>query len=139
VSEARPRLGDLVQAATDYLGPVPQILTRHHQPVAAVIAASIVEGMPAEGERIDVQALLEQGGKVTLEYDPGESGSVDHSGDVIDHPVPGGFTATATDWQGAVIGYGFGDTIAEALLHVHRRGPDQWAAGGGTYSDEPPF
>lgn len=89
VSEARPRLGDVVQAAADYRDPVPQILARHRQPVAAVIAASILEGMPADGERIDVQSLLEAGGKVTLEYDPGESGSVDSHGDVLYPPERG--------------------------------------------------
>jgi hypothetical protein len=138
VSEARPRLGDVVKAATDYLGPVPQILARHRQPVAAVVAARVLEGMPADGERIDVQSLLEEGGKVTLEYDPGESGSVDEHGDVIYPPVQGGFVATATDWQDAVIGYGGGGTIAEALLHVHRKSPDPWSTDSDTYS-EPPF
>jgi hypothetical protein len=148
VSEARPRLGDVVQAATDYRDPVPQILARHRQPVAAVIAASILEDVPADGERIDVQTLLEEGGKVTLEYDPGESGTMDAHGDVLDPPIPGGFTAIAVDWQGAEIGYGGGDTLAEALLHIHRKQADgrvvadtgdPWAAGSGANSDEPPF
>ena len=146
VSEARPRLGEVVQAATDYRDPVPQILARHHQPVAAVLAARILEDMPADGERIDVQTLLEEGGKVTLEYDPGESGTMDSRGDVLDPPVPGGFTATAVDWQGTEIGYGGGDTPAEALLRIHRRparagqgSTDPWADTGGPYTDEPPF
>jgi hypothetical protein len=140
VSEARPRLGDVVQAATDYRDPVPQILARHRQPAAAVIAASILEGMPADGERIDVRSLLEEGGKVTLEYYPGETGSVDEHGDVLYPPEPGGFVATACDWQGAEIGGGSGDTIAEALLHIHRKQPgDPWEADSGAYGDEPPF
>jgi hypothetical protein len=149
VSEARPRLGDVVQAATDYRDPVPQILARHRQPVAAVIAASILEDMPADGERIDPQTLLEEGGKVTLEYDPGESGTMDSRGDVLDPPIPGGFAAIAVDWQGTEIGYGGGDSLAEALLHLRRsparaghagHGPaDPWAETSGPYSDEPPF
>jgi hypothetical protein len=148
VSEARPHLGDVVQAATDYRDPVPQILARHRQPVAAVIAASILEDMPADVERIDVQTFLEEGGKVTLEYHPGESGTMDAQGDVLDPPEPGGFVVTAVNWQGAEVGYGGGGTLAEALLHVHRtqaRNPsaadtgDPWAASSGAYTDEPPF
>ena len=61
-----------------------------------------------------VPKLLEEGGKVTLEYDPGQSGTCDEQGDVIDPPVEGGFVATALDWQDAVIGYGGGDTVAGA-------------------------
>lgn len=148
VSEARPRLGDVVQAATDYRDPAPQILARHRQPVAAVIAASILKGVPGDGERIDITSLLEQGGKVTLEYDPGEPGSVDDHGDVLYPPVPGGFVVTVLDWHGAEIGSGGGDTLAEALLHVHRKQApnpsvantgDPWAASSDAYSDEPPF
>jgi hypothetical protein len=129
-------------------GAAPSVLARHRQPVAAVIAASVLDGMPADGERIDVQALLEEGGKVTLEYDPGESGVVDDQGDELYPPVPGGFTAAAVDWQGGEIGYGGGDTLAEALLHIHRKQPgnprtadtgNPWAADSGAYSDEPPF
>ncbi len=48
--------------------------------------------------------------------------------------------ATAADWQDTVIGYGGGDTLAEALLHVHRmQAGDPWAADSGPYNDEPPF
>lgn len=90
MSEARPQLGDVVKAATDYLDPVPQVLARHRQPVAAVVAASVLERVPADGERIDVQSLPQQGGKVTLEYDAGESGYADEHGDVLYPPVPGG-------------------------------------------------
>jgi hypothetical protein len=147
VSEARPRLGDVVQAAIDWRDPVPQILARHRQPVAAVIAAKVLEYAPVGGERVDVQALLLDGGKVTLEYDPGESGTMSEDGDVLDPPVPGGFAVTAVDWQGAEVGWGGGDTLAEALLHVRRRPPrpagqdgaDPWAETSGPYSDEPPF
>src|ERR1700760_2243524 len=34
-----------------------------------------------------------------------------------------GFTATAVDWQGTEIGYGGADTLAGALLRIHRRPP----------------
>jgi hypothetical protein len=139
VSDARPKLGDVVNAATDYLEPIPQILARHRQQVAAVIAARALEDRPADAERIDIQALLEQGGRVTLEYDPGQSGYCDEQGDVIDPPVAGGFAATALDWQDAVIGYGSGDTIAEALLRVRRRPPFPEPEDSSTYTDEPPF
>lgn len=141
VSEARPRLGDVVQAATDYRDPVPQILARHHQPVAAIVAASILEEMPADTERIDVQAFLEEeGGKVTLEYWPGQDGHVSQEGDV-DPPEPGGFAVTAFSWQGDEVGHGSGGTLAEALLRVHRtpaRNPPG-VGSGGAYTDEPPF
>jgi len=58
-----------------------------------------------------------------------------------------GFTATAVDWQGTEIGYGGGDTLAGALLRIHRRparaghagqGPSNpWEETSGPYSGEP--
>jgi hypothetical protein len=142
VSEARDRLGDVVNAAGGYLDPVPQVLARHRQPVAAVVAAGVLERMPADGERIDVRALLEEeGGKVAIEFEPGESGAVDDEGDVLFPPEPSGYVAVAFDWQGTEIGSGGGGTPAEALLHIRRKPPagsgGPWA--GVAYSDEPPF
>ena len=57
-----------------------------------------------------------------------------------------GFTATAVDWRGTEIGYGGGDTLAGALLRIHRSGPrwprrpgpsNPWEETSGPYSDEP--
>lgn len=42
-----------------------------------------------------------------------------------------GLTATAVDWQGTEIGYGGGDTLAEALLLIHRRPARAGHAGQG--------
>lgn len=121
LSEARARLGEVVDAATSFLSPVPQILTRHRQPVAAVIDARTLSDLPGEADRIDVQALLEGGGSITLTCGPGRSGACNELGEVTDEPITPAFAATAVDRDGAVLGSGSGTTIAEAMLRVYRR------------------
>src|SRR5207247_10183562 len=116
LSAARPKLGDLVSAAADFLHPVTQVLARHRRPVAALIAAVVLDGRPDAAERLDTEDLLTAGGTVTLAYDPGISGEVSEDGDVTQEPWPALFTATARDHAGAEIGGGAGDSIAEALL-----------------------
>ena len=106
----------------------------------AVIDARTLSGLPGEADRIDLQSLLEEGGSVTLTYDPGQSGRCDEQGDMVDEPIDPAFVATALGWGGAVIGSGSGTTIAEAMLRVYRRqAPLPDLGDSGTYSDEPPF
>jgi hypothetical protein len=137
--EARARLGDVVQAATDYRDPVPQLISRYRRPVAAVIAASILDpAAPADGERVDVRTILEQGGKVTLEYDTSQSGAAGEQSDVVRPSGPGGFEATAADRRGTVIGLGAGNTPVEALLRI-RAFAEFPEPANHPYSDEPPF
>ena len=140
LSLARARLGEVIDAATSFrLSPAPQVLARHRQPVAAVVDARSLSDLPGEADRVDLQALLEEGGSITLTYDPGQSGRCDEQGDVTDEPVDRpAFVATAPS-PGTVPGQapGSGDTIAEAMLRVYRRPPDP--GDGGAYSDEPPF
>ena len=104
LSEARAKLGEVVDATTSFLSPMPQVLARHRQPVAAVIDARTLSDLPGEVDRMDLQALLEEGGSITLTYDPGQSGRCDELGDVIDEPIDPAFVATALGWDGAVIG-----------------------------------
>ncbi len=135
LSEARPKLGDLVSAAADFLRPVPQLLARHRRPVAALIAAALLDGRPDAGERLDVETLLTGGGTVTLAYDPGISGATNEDGDVTQEPWPELFTATARDHTDTQIGSGSGDSVAEALLRLQRTpAPDP-----ADYASEPPF
>ncbi len=110
-----------MDAATSFLSPVLQVLARHRQPAAAIIDARMLSDLPGDADRIDLQALLEEGGSLTLTYDPGQSGACDDRGDVTDEPVDPAFVATALGWDGAVIGSGSGITIAEALLRIYRR------------------
>jgi hypothetical protein len=123
LSEARAKLGEVVDAATSFLSPVPQILVRHRQPAAAVIDARTLSDQPGEADRVDLQALLEEGGSITLAYDPGQSGRCDELGDVIDEPIDPAFMATALGRGGALIGSGSGTSIAEAMLRVYRQAP----------------
>jgi hypothetical protein len=141
LSLAKARLGEVIDAATSFrLSPVPQVLARHRQPVAAVVDARSLSDLPGEAGRVDLQALLEEGGSITLTYEPGQSGRCDEQGDVIDEPIDPAFVATALAWDGAEVGSGAGDTIAEAMLRVYRRPPRFLDPGdGGAYSDEPPF
>jgi len=127
-----------VDAATSFLSPVLQVLARHRQPAAAIIDARMLSDLPGDADRIDLQALLEEGGSLTLTYDPGQSGACDDRGDVTDEPVDPAFVATALGWDGAVIGSGSGITIAEALLRIYRRPPFPDPGVSGVYSDEPP-
>jgi hypothetical protein len=140
LSDARAKLGEVVDAATSFLSPVPQILARHRYPVAAVIDARTLSDLPGEVDRIDLQALLEEGGSITLTYDPGQSGRCDELAGVIDEPIDRAFVATALGWDGAVIGSGSGTTIAEAILRAYRRrAPFPDLGDTGVYSGEPPF
>jgi hypothetical protein len=142
LSEARAKLGEVIDAATAFLSPVPQILARHRQPVAAVIDARTLTGQDAEAERIDLPKFLEAGGTITLRYEPGQDGRCNELGDVITEPFDPAFVATACGWDGTVTGSGAGDTIAEAMLRVVRReDPFALAADTSTSTDcgEPPF
>src|SRR5437868_1191702 len=94
VEEARNRWGELVSAAADFLHPVPQVLARYRRPVAALIAAVVLDGRPDAGERLNVETLLTGGGTVTLAYEPGISGATNEAGDVTQEPWPPCFTAT---------------------------------------------
>jgi prevent-host-death family protein len=141
LSEARAKLGEVVDAATSF-PPVPQILARHRQPVAAVIDARMISDLPGDGEaeRIDLQQVLEQGGSITLTFDPGETGRCDEEGFVTDEPRAPAFEATARTWDGITIGSGSGGTVAEAMIRVYRyTAPDPSWDRAGPCRDEPPF
>ncbi len=144
-SEARPKLGEVVAGAAPFGARVtgsPQILTRHRRPVAAVIAAIVLANRPNAVDRLgrlSIEELLEAGGRVVLSHYPGDSGAVDEEGDLIREPEAPGFVATAEDHAGAVLGEGFGDTVGEALLRLHRTGTPDYAVPSSWYSSEPPL
>lgn len=132
LTSARPKLADVVLAATRFPDGAPQILTRHRRPVVALVAALTLVDLPPDGERIDVDAHLHSGGTITLEYDYGHPGSVDEGGEVDQEPIPGRYIARAKEADGGEIGEGEGDSVAEALLRL-------WRPPAHLHSDEPPF
>lgn len=135
LSEARAKLGDVIDAATEFRAPVPQILSRHQAPTAAVIAALALDGLTDGADRIDVQALIEEGGQVSVEGDPAPVPDEYEVG----IPVNTVFTATAYDRDSVAVGSGAGPTITAAMLRVRRLAgfPDQ--PDRRPYSNEPPF
>ncbi|MGW1037563.1 hypothetical protein [Streptomyces antibioticus] len=132
LTSARPRLADVVLAATRFPDGAPQILTRHRRPVVALVAALTLVDLPPDGERIDVDAHLRSGGTITLEYDYGHPGSTYEDGEVDQEPIPERYIARAKEPDGGEIGQGEGDSVAEALLRL-------WRPPAHLYSDEPPF
>lgn len=135
---ARAKLGDLVRAAAAY-PPVPQALTRHRRPAAALLAARILEHRPQPSQRKPAAALLQEGHRIVLEYDPGQSGRIDEYGDVVDEPIEACFVATARDHDGSEVAVGTGDTIAEALLGLTEPYKPMSTTDAEDGSDEPPF
>ncbi|MFJ6889857.1 hypothetical protein ACIQRC_34125 [Streptomyces californicus] len=132
LTAARPKLADVVAAATRFPGGVPQILTRHRRPVVALVAALTLVDLPPDGERIDVDAFLREGGTITLEFDPGQDGAADEEGGVLQEPIPERYVARAEAAEGGEVGQGEGDSVAEALLRL-------WRPPAHLYSDEPPY
>ncbi|MFI8201134.1 hypothetical protein ACIF6K_32200 [Streptomyces sp. NPDC085942] len=132
LTSARPKLADVVLAATRFPDGAPQILTRHRRPVAALVAALTLVDLPPDGERIDVDAHLQSGGTITLEYDHGRPGSTTEDGEVDQEPTPERYIARAQEAGGGEIGQGEGDSVAEALLRL-------WRPPAYLYSDEPPL
>ncbi|GAB2717630.1 hypothetical protein [Kitasatospora kifunensis] len=136
LTEARGRLGDLVAAAGRPLAEVPQILTRHRRPVAALVPALALLDRPRAADRLDVEELLRSGGTITLSYDDGAPRGVQPDGTPMHDPQPPAFTALAAGPDGAAVGAGEGRSVGEALLRVHRFGTRSTLQ---QYSDEPPF
>lgn len=132
LSSARSKLADVVLAATHFPDGAPQVLTRHRRPVVALVAALTLVDLPPDGERIEIDAFLREGGTITLEFDPGQDGATDEEGDVLQEPIPERYVARAKEADGGEIGQGEGDSVAEALLRL-------WRPPAHVYSDEPPF
>ncbi|MEU4090179.1 hypothetical protein [Streptomyces aureus] len=131
---ARKRLGQLVDDAAWWPMGRTQLLSRRHTLVAALVPAAPLADR--DGERIDIEELLRDGGTVTLGFYAGAHAIIDSEGEVIEPPEDEGFIVTATTHDGTDLGVGNGPTIAEALIRLARR-PRTWAVGA--YSTEPPF
>lgn len=132
LTSARPKLADVIADATRFPDGVAQVLTRHRRPVVAVVAAVALVNLPGEGDRIDIDALLREGGTVTLYFDPGQHGAMDDEGGVVQDPIGPTYTAVAKDAADQRIGEGEGDSVADALLRL-------WRPPAHLYSAEPPF
>ncbi|MFI0901762.1 hypothetical protein [Streptomyces sp. NPDC020983] len=132
LTSARPKLAEVIADATRFPAGAPQVLTRHRRPVAAVVAAVTLVDLPPDGERIDVDAFLREGGTITLEFDPGQDGATDPEGEVLQEPIPAGYIARAKQPDGSEVGQGEGDSVAEAMLRL-------WRPPAHLYSAEPPF
>ncbi|MFF9483017.1 hypothetical protein [Streptomyces sp. NPDC014733] len=132
LTSARPKLADVVLAATRFPDGAPQILTRHRRPVVALVAALTLVDLPPDGERIEIDAFLREGGTITLAFDPGQDGATDEEGDLVQEPIPERYIVRAKEADGGEIGEGEGDSVAEALLRL-------WRPPAHLYSDEPPF
>lgn len=130
LSQARPKVGELVRAAGGWHAR-PVVLTRHRRPVAALVSAAVLSGRPTGPDRASAEDLLQDGGTITLAWDPGEGGRV-ADGEVIQDPEPSGYTATARDHAGAEIAHGAGESPVEALLGL-------WRAPAADPDSEPPF
>ncbi|MET0493459.1 MAG: type II toxin-antitoxin system prevent-host-death family antitoxin [Actinoplanes sp.] len=120
VSEARPKIAELLQAA--HAG-MPQLLRRHSTAVAALMSA-------APDERLNVEELLRAGATLTLEHDPGDPGDASEDNDVGRPPPPKTFRATAVDPSGAHIGAGVGTSVADALARLRRTPAEPPAESG---------
>lgn len=99
--------------------------------LAATIGALTLVDLPPDGERIEVDTLLRQGGTITLHFNPGHDGATDEDGDMVQEPIPAGYIAIARE-DGREVGHGEGDSVAEALLRL-------WRTPARLYSAEPPF
>jgi hypothetical protein len=99
---------------------------------ANAVAALPLADLPPDGERIDIDAFLREGGTITLEYDDGHPGSTYEDGEVDQEPIPERYIAHAKEPDGREIGQGEGDSVAEALLRL-------WRPPAHMYSDVPPF
>jgi prevent-host-death family protein len=110
VSEARPKIAELVQAA--HAG-TPQVLRRHNTAVAALMSA-------APDERLNAEELLRAGATLTLDYEPGDPGDVREDDDAGRPQRPEAFRVVAVDPSGAQVGAGFGASVAHALGRLHR-------------------
>ncbi|MEK8175033.1 hypothetical protein NKH77_56020 [Streptomyces sp. M19] len=122
----------MISDATRFPGGQPQVLTRHRRPVVAVVAALTLVDLPPDGERIDTDAFLREGGTITLEYDHGQDGATDEEGGLLQEPIPARYLAHAREPDGREVGQGDGDSVAEALLRL-------WRPPAHLYSTEPPF
>jgi prevent-host-death family protein len=110
VSEARPKIAELVQAAHAGL---PQLLRRHNTAVAALMSAAPVE-------RLNVEELLRAGATLTVRHDPGHPEDVSEGGRAGRPARPEAFRAIAVDPSGAHLGAGSGASVAHALAQLRR-------------------
>jgi antitoxin (DNA-binding transcriptional repressor) of toxin-antitoxin stability system len=129
LSEARARLGRLIWACD---GGRAQVLTRHRRPVAAVIGATVLLDRPVPADRLGAEALLLDGYRIVLQFDPGDPGRMGYEGEVAQEPEPECYTATAVDRTDTTVAVGIGPTLGEALLRL--AAPDAV-----DLVDEPPF
>ncbi|MEU6712049.1 hypothetical protein ABZ897_11290 [Nonomuraea sp. NPDC046802] len=99
VSSARGKLGELVRQAAQPYDDMPILLSRHRNPVAALVGAGRLIERSAASNRVDADALLVEGHTITLALDTQQSQ----------------VTAIVRDRDGNVTAAGSGDGAAGAL------------------------
>ncbi|MFY1599828.1 hypothetical protein [Micromonospora sp. WMMD737] len=131
VSDARAKLGHLVGEVHN-LDTRVQVLTRHRRPVAALIDPGVMVDRPEPADRLPADALLRDGHRIELVFEPGRPGHVGPDGDVLEEPEDWYYAANAYDNRDTVIAVGVGDTLGEALLRLAAPPPVE-------HADNPPF
>ncbi|MFG2785783.1 hypothetical protein ACGFY7_49205 [Streptomyces prunicolor] len=96
------------------------------------VAALALADLPPDGERIDIDAFLREGGTITVEYDDGHPGSTYEDGEANQEPIPERYIARAKESDGRESGQGEGASVLEALLRM-------WRPPAHMYSAVPPF
>ncbi|MFY1621613.1 hypothetical protein ACN268_00245 [Micromonospora sp. WMMD735] len=117
VSDARAKLGHLV-GEVHGLDTRVQVLTRHRRPVAALIDPGVLVDRPEPADRLPADALLRDGHRIELVFEPGQPGRVGPDGEVVEEPEEWFYAANAYDNHDTVIAVGVGDTLGEALLRL---------------------
>ncbi|WP_329431086.1 hypothetical protein OG339_48850 (plasmid) [Streptosporangium sp. NBC_01495] len=136
LAQARGKLGELVRQVTGYEDPFTAVvLTRHRTPVAALLEARLLVDRPAPEHRLAVDALLQAGHRIILEFEAGEGACVDSDGEMISPEIPPHYFATARDREDNEVASGTGSSVAEALLCLSAPPPPY----DGPFCDEAPF
>ncbi|MFI5837742.1 hypothetical protein ACIA5A_29100 [Micromonospora sp. NPDC051300] len=117
VSDARGKLGHLV-GEIHSLGVRVQVFTRRGRPVAAMVDAGVLVDRPDPADRLPAEALLRDGHRIELVFEPGRPGQVGRDGDVVEEPEDWFYAANAYDNRDSVVAVGVGDTLGEALLRL---------------------
>lgn len=108
--------------------------------VTAWTGPGAAEDVDGRADRLDAEALLEDGCTLRVVFDPGSGGVVDEDGDVIDPPGPPGIRVSVIGPDGAeLVAEGAADTLLDALLNLHRPGDPLVIPPGIEFADEPPF
>jgi antitoxin (DNA-binding transcriptional repressor) of toxin-antitoxin stability system len=114
VSEARAKLGRIV-GEIHALDNRVHVLTKHREPIAALVLPTDLLERPPAAARIAAEQLLRDGHRVELAFKAGGAATARRNGEA---DQSGFYAATAYGNTGAVIATGSGPTLGEALLRL---------------------